>query len=193
MQFRKMMMEVTTKSTINDKGEVKKTIGVDPFDYIAIASEWQAIYRELFLEEEYQTEVTNTWSKQTLKCPTKFEDGKAHVQLPHGKWVTRETVDNLTYRIGNMTFYKSPSALIPNGGYNSDTFSKASIQWLEWIMGKSRRDRQPLKIWYALNGGEHRVPGRRTDWTDMTRCPRQHKNLWVSSQKPLYIGQIINL
>lgn len=56
MQFRKMMMEVTTKSTINDKGEVKKTTGVDPFDYISIALECQVIYRELFLEEEYQTE-----------------------------------------------------------------------------------------------------------------------------------------
>lgn len=59
MKFRELMMSVTSSETINKKGEKTERLGVDPFDYVTIASACQAIYRELFLEEEYETYLTD--------------------------------------------------------------------------------------------------------------------------------------
>ena len=52
----------------------------------------------------------------------------------------------------------SPIAQVPSAGYTQrDTFSKASIQWLEYQMEVARRNGDDLKINHALNGGEETV------------------------------------
>ncbi|CAC5421904.1 unnamed protein product [Mytilus coruscus] len=163
MQFRKIMMEVTSVSETNEKGEITHTDGIDPYNYVTIASACQAIYRQLFLKEEYETHVTNLIDNEALKCPSKYENGTLKVRLPDGEWETKETLDSSNmYRIGKTVFVKSPIAVVPSEGYVSrDNFSKVSIQWLEWIMERKRRKGKHLHIQHALNGrgGEHRVPG----------------------------------
>lgn len=162
MKFRQIMMEATSTETLNAKGEVtKKTPGIDPFDYVTIASACQAIYRELFLEEEYETYVTDVQTKERSKRPTKFEQEVKRIQLPTGECAAVDTVDSSRYHIGKTVFVKSPIALVPSEGYNTDTFSKASIEWLEWTMEKARRRGRRLEIKHALNGGEHTVQGTR--------------------------------
>ena len=51
-------------------------------------------------------------------------------------------------------------AQVPSAGYiQRDTFSKASIQWLEYQMELARREGQTLDIQHALNGGEVPILG----------------------------------
>lgn len=161
MQFRKLMMEVTSiEKKVNEKEAYKD--GIDPFDYMTIASACQAIYRELFLEEEYETHVLIKQNNATVKCPTKIEnDGTVQVQLPEGDWVSKETIDSEKYGILRTVFCKSPIALVPSQGYvSNNNFSKVSIQWLEWEMELARRKGRPMRIHHALNEmGEHKVPG----------------------------------
>jgi len=131
------MMEVTSKCTVNEKGEAIQKTGLDPFDHVTIASACQAIYRELFLEEEYETYLPDRITKETTKRPTKFENGVKQIQLPDGDWVRFEAVDVSRYHIGKTVFVKSHIAVVLTEGYNNDTFSKASICWLEWVMEKN--------------------------------------------------------
>ncbi|VDI57140.1 Hypothetical predicted protein [Mytilus galloprovincialis] len=163
MEFRKIMIDVTSVKDTNEKGEIiTHAEGIDPFNYITIASVCQAIYRQLFLEEEYETCVTDLTQNTNLKCPSKFVNGSLQVQLPDGEWVLKETIDaSNAYTIGRTVFVKSPIAVVPSEGYVSrDNFSKVSIQWLEWTMERSRRSGKPIHIQHALNGrGEHKVPG----------------------------------
>lgn len=75
MKFREIMLSVTSTKKINDKGETMEHPGLDPFDHVTIASACQAVYRELFLEEEYETYLTDRITSETTKRPTKFEKG----------------------------------------------------------------------------------------------------------------------
>lgn len=62
-------------------------------------------------------------------------------------------------QIGKRHF-KSPIAVVPSQGYTKrDNYSKISIQWLEWLMEKSRQRGNSIAISHALNGGEYQVPG----------------------------------
>ena len=89
MKFRKLMMQVTFVSKTNEKGEITHKEGIDPYDFGTIASACHAIYRKLFLEEEYETNVTDRTNNETLKCPTKFANGLLQVQLPDGESVMK--------------------------------------------------------------------------------------------------------
>uniref|UniRef100_A0A8W8MKJ3 Uncharacterized protein n=1 Tax=Magallana gigas TaxID=29159 RepID=A0A8W8MKJ3_MAGGI len=62
-------------------------------------------------------------------------------------------------QIGKRQF-ESPIAVVPSQGYTKrDNYSKVSIQWLEWLMEKSRQRGNPIHISHALNGGEYQIPG----------------------------------
>lgn len=43
------------------------------------------------------------------------------------------------------------------GYVKRNNYSKTSVQWLEWLMVKSKRTGQPAHIRHALNGGEYRI------------------------------------
>lgn len=161
IKFRQIMMSVTATKKIKDKGETVEHPGVDPCDHVSIASACQGFYRELFLEEEYETYLTDRITSETTKRSTKFEKGEKQIQLPDGEWMNTEALDCSRYRLGKTVPVKSPNAVVPSAGYATDTFSKASICSLEWEMEKSRRKGTPLYIKHALNEGEHRLPGTR--------------------------------
>ena len=166
MKFRQIMMEVT--STVNHKGE--KLEGIDPFDYVTIASACQGIFRRLFMKETHVTTVTHISSGVETKCPSKFENGQLLIRLPNKEeednWTSKEDATD-RYQIGITTFSKSDIALVPSEGYVTDTFSNVSIQWLEWTMEKALRGGGPrLAITHGLNGSEHRVGAYRLDGYD---------------------------
>jgi hypothetical protein len=131
LQFRKLMMEITD--------------GVDPFQYITIASVCMAIYRGKLMPEEYKVRVDDgPWEKALLHLEdylVKRADG----------WMVAE---NITHK----EYVSSLIAQVPAHGYCSDQFSHDSIAWLELLMEKSRQRSQAIHIQHALNGGEFQVP-----------------------------------
>lgn len=130
------MMEVTSVRQPNTSGEIvtlKK--GIDPFDHVTISSACQTIYRELFLDEEYETYLLDRRSNETVSCRTKFENGTTLIRIPDGDWVAKKTIDSENYGILKTVFVKSPIALVPSQG----NVSNASIQRLEWKMELARR------------------------------------------------------
>ncbi|CAG2232633.1 unnamed protein product [Mytilus edulis] len=161
LKFRKLMMEVTSVQIPNDEGEmITQKTGIDPLDYVT-ASACQAIYRDIFLEEEYETILLDKRNDRVLNCHTKFENNRTLFQIPGGEWVCKETLDSDKYSFITTIFRKSPIAMVPSQGYVSkNNFSKISIQWLEWKNELARRHGRPIAIQHALNGnGEHKVPG----------------------------------
>ena len=153
MKFRNLSMEITRTQ--------KKDEGVDPFDYVIIASVCQGIFRKMFLEETYETMVLDCETGRTSRWPTMFqrETGNIRVQLPEGHWVDKSNVDESMYQIGKTIFGKRPIAMVPSEGNTARyNFSRFSIQWLEWTMAKEMEKRKKhARIRHALNGGEHRV------------------------------------
>ena len=100
------------------------------------------------------------------------------VETPHGErvdwvkakktpegWMVKESrkswvpMDKDTQIISKRPI-SSALAQVPSAGYvQKDTFSKASIQWLEYEMKKSRDRGEPIHIQHALNGGEWMMLG----------------------------------
>ena len=74
--------------------------------------------------------------------------------------MTGEQLQQNGYTIDEKKIVSSPIAQVPAYGYSSrDTYSKASIKWLEWYMHDQRLKGTQLHIRHALNGGEVKIPG----------------------------------
>lgn len=161
MAFRDTVLQVTTIETSHvqtDGSITTKTIdGVDPFDYVTIASVCMGIFKTLFLKHNTEIEITrnqiSTWHKIHL-----FEGVKG-VWFA-GKWIALSDLEKEeNTEIGKQQL-TSPIAVVPSQGYASkDNYSKISIQWLEWLMQRSRQRGKPIHIRHAINGGEYHVPG----------------------------------
>lgn len=62
--------------------------------------------------------------------------------------------------ISSKKCFQSDIAQVTSKGYTQrDNFSKASIQWLEYLMEIARRKGEDLRIQHALNGGEVYIVG----------------------------------
>ena len=145
LKFRGIMMEVTD--------------GVDPFDYVTIAGACMGIYKTLFLDEELEVEISDMVEGRQMWCPTKYINGDRCV-LINTIWTSSTTLDEKRYTIGMTRFVKSPIAMVPPEGYTKrDNYSKSSIQWLEWVIERNRRNGKYIQLQHALNGGEFRIPG----------------------------------
>ena len=146
MKFREMMQEVTG--------------GIDPFDYVTIASVCMGIFKTLFLREETEREVRDIETETSSWCAVKYENNIELVNY-NNVWIPiDELSDRENLRIKESRFCRSPVAAVPSSGYvPKDNYSKMSIQWLEWVMEESKRSGTVLEITHALNGGEHRIPG----------------------------------
>ena len=161
LEFRNLMIDVTTikKTTVHANGTIKKTssIGVDPFDYVTIASVCMGIFKSLFLKGKSKIEITKDGESDLYDiCIQSNLDG---VRLGDSWTSLVDLRKDENVQTGKQHF-KSPIAVVPSQGYTKrDNYSKISIQWLEWLMEKSRQRGNPLVISHALNGGEFQVPG----------------------------------
>ena len=82
--------------------------------------------------------------------PAKLTDQKFYI-LWENEWIHEtELVDE---KVSVKEFVCTPIAKIPPSGYN-DQYSKASIQWLEWMARVNN-----ITIQHALNTGEKSIPG----------------------------------
>ena len=145
IQFRQLVIDVTG--------------GVDPFEYVTIASLCMGIYKTLFLKEEYEVEIWNVEKQESSWYDIRHENDMDSIHY-NGSWVAlNELQTKEELKVRNRRFRKSPIGAIPSTGYvQKDTYSKVSIQWLEWIMEKQKRQGYPVFICHALNGGEVRIP-----------------------------------
>lgn len=140
LQFRQLMIEAT---------------GVDPFNYVTIASVCMGIYKTKFLETEFSVKVLEAGGHETSWIPGKWT---------HEGWTVKydeiwEPLDDDASIITKRPFISS-IAQVPSAGYvQKDTYSKASIQWLKYEMELSRRKGQPIHIQHAVNGSEGRILG----------------------------------
>uniref|UniRef100_A0A8W8MKN2 Uncharacterized protein n=1 Tax=Magallana gigas TaxID=29159 RepID=A0A8W8MKN2_MAGGI len=143
---------------VRPDGTISTTIkdGVDPFDYVTIASVCMGIYKTLFLKHNTEVEITKDQTS-TWHALDKFE-GVQGVRLDED-WIALSDLEKEENTEVGKQRLTSPIAVVPSQGYVSkDNYSKISIQWLEWIMQRSRQRGTPVHIRHALNGGEYHVP-----------------------------------
>ncbi len=148
LKFRQLMLDVTENK-------------VDCFQHITIASTCMAVYKTMFLEEDYQVKLEKScdgdgetgWLSSTCK-------GDKWRVCYDGEWVDLSELDG--YSIKAKKFECSPLAQVSSSGYSSrDNYSKTSIEWLEYLVEKSQTTGKPIHIRHALNGGELRIPATR--------------------------------
>ncbi|VDI47708.1 Hypothetical predicted protein [Mytilus galloprovincialis] len=155
------MLQVTgteMETTDSETGEPKITYpgGVDPLDYVTIASVCMGIYKSKFLTEDYDIQVTTLTSDHVeWKRMQPTENG---FNVRHDDaWLSSEAYlsGHSHHRFGRRKFVRSPLAHVPSEGYTKRyNHSKISIAWLEWIM-----DQNKIHIQHALNGGEFKIQG----------------------------------
>lgn len=161
IKFRNLMLQVTgteMETTDSETGEPKITYpgGVDPLDYVTIASVCMGIYKSKFLTEDYDIQVTTLTSDHVeWKRMQPTENG---FNVRHDDaWLSSEAYlsGHSHHRFGRRKFVRSPLAHVPSEGYTKRyNHSKISIAWLEWIM-----DQNKIHIQHALNGGEFKIQG----------------------------------
>lgn len=161
LEFRKLMINVTTieEHVAQADGTLKKqtTYGVDPFDYVTIASVCMGVVKSLFLKGKEKMQITK--DGKTEWYDIEHLRGLQVVKLEES-WVPLVDLQNGENVQKGKRHFKSPIAVVPSHGYcKRDNFSKISIQWLEWLMEKSRQRGKPMNISHALNGGEYQIPG----------------------------------
>ena len=152
LTFRELLMSATgeKKEIVNDKGkkEMKWFGAKDPFDSVTIASVCMNVFRTKFIEEEWRVKLEGRHSW----IPAKLTDQKFYI-LWENEWIHEtKLVDE---KVSVKEFVRTPIAKIPPSGYN-DQYSKASIQWLEWMARVNN-----ITIEHALNTGEKSIPGTR--------------------------------
>lgn len=94
------------------------------------------IYKSLFLEEEHDLEVTDA-DKNTTWLQSKLVNGEYCI-LRWDDWTQISKLGG-KLKVGQTKFKKSKIGMVPTEGYSKrDNYSKASIQWLEWLMESSK-------------------------------------------------------
>ncbi|XP_056003616.1 uncharacterized protein LOC125663345 [Ostrea edulis] len=115
------------------------------------------IFKSLFLKGKSKIEITKDGESDLYDIRHHKSLEGVHLGDSWTSLVDLRKDDNV--QIGKRHF-KSPVAVVPSQGYTKrDNYSKISIQWLEWLMEKSRQRGNPIVISHALNGGEFQVPG----------------------------------
>ena len=132
--------------------------GVDPFSQITIASVCMEIFKTKFLREHWEAKVKKGTDVSDW-LPAIYQDGTLSV-LTNGEYKSCELLQQNDYNIGEKRFLSTPIAQVLLYGYSSrDTYSEASIKWLEWYMFDQNSKGNQLHIRHALNGGEVKIPG----------------------------------
>ena len=109
-----------------------------------------------FLEAEYRVtfEMPNGTREERIKAKKNYEGWSRLVNTRF--WVSVNKEAKLIEKKPIISLI----AQVPSDGYvQRDTFSKASIQWLEFEMELARREGKQLNIKHALNGHEFNIVG----------------------------------
>ncbi|XP_033757420.1 uncharacterized protein LOC117339819 [Pecten maximus] len=162
LTFRKMLMKITGNFDLelDEEGQMNETLteGLDPFNDTTIAGVCTKVFRTKFLEETWKVKL-----RQGDQLTDWIEASKLNGNLrvfQDGEWQSGKQLQERDYVIEESRFVMSKIAQIPSNGYNCvDQYSKISIQWMEWLMEKKRRQGEHCHIRHALNGGEVQLKG----------------------------------
>ena len=188
LEFRKLMIDVTSLKEnnipANKTTKNSSSWGVDPFDFVTIASVCMGIFKTLFLKGKRTIEITK--DNLTNEYDIHYLGGLEGVIID-GSWTSLGDLKiDENAQIGKCHF-KSPIAVVPSQGYTRrDNYSKISIQWLEWLMEKSRQKGDPMVISHALNGGEYQIPGTNYRCDGFVKSPHGKGTIYEFYGKSLY-------
>ena len=160
LKFRQIILSITGNSEVHlDYAEdTRNQGGIDPFSQITIAGVCMKIFKTKFLPENWEVKVRKG-NEISEWLPAKLLDGNMSVVL-NGIQMSGDQLQENGYLIEEKKFVSTPIAQVPSYGYSSsDTYSMASIQWLEWYMEEQNGKGNPIRIRHALNGGEMKIPG----------------------------------
>ena len=163
LRFREIIQNVTGREEVfyNENAGAPDTqinSGIDPFSQITIASVCMKIFKCKFLPENWQVKVTKDAAVSDW-LPATYKDGTLSVLIDETNMTDKQLQQN-DYTVEEKKFVSSPIAQVPAYGYGSrDTYSKASIKWLEWYMHDQKLKGTQIHIRHALNGGEVKNPG----------------------------------
>ena len=158
LKFRDIILNVTGKEEIfydENAGapDTRMHGGVDPFSQITIASVCMKIFKSKFLEENWEVKIRKD-SDVSDWLPATYQSSALSVIID-GEKMSGEELQQNGYTIEEKKFLSTPIAQVPAYGYSSrDTFSMASIKWLEWYMSDQKSKGKQMHICHALNGGE---------------------------------------
>lgn len=132
-------------------------VTLDAFDSCTIASLCMEVFKQKFLEEQWQYVVKENDRETQLEV--RKLNGKTTVCYENQR-MTLDEFKKYNLEIVKKVFVRSPIARPPPNGYQVRVpFSRKSIAWLELLMHRARKKGQSLNICHALNGrGEYRVP-----------------------------------
>ena len=165
LSFREILISITDRiSTSSNEDDItidnSVNSGIDPFNQITIASVCMKVFKSKFLSENWEVKLKKD-GKVLDWVPATLLDDNMTITLNQQLFNCKQ-IQEMGYIIEEKKFVNSPIAQVPSYGYTSrDTFSKCSIQWLEWYMKEQRNDGNPIHIQHALNGGEITLPGTR--------------------------------
>ena len=163
LKFREIIQSVTGREEVfydENAGapDTRLSGGVDPFSQVTIASVCMKIFKTKFLTENWQVKVTKDTDVSDW-LPATYQDGTLSVFID-GVYMSWDQLQQNGCTIDEKRYVSSPIAQVPADGYSSrDTYSKASIRWLEWYMYQQKLQGNQLHIRHALNGGEIKIPG----------------------------------
>jgi len=118
LKFRDIMIEIT----MDESGSA-----IDPFSYVTIPSVCMAIFKSMFLQEEWEV-VTH--EESSLAASEQRSPKKMHVTKKGGQYHGVEVKD-----MAEKSFVQSDIVLSPYKGYafSGKQWSPDSILWLEWM------------------------------------------------------------
>ena len=132
-------VDILMRACIKFRNLMIESTKIDPFEYISAASVTMAVFKTNFLENIVEVKLPNNKTVEAIKKAGVYRNS-----------VTGEIISDIKQTI----FRKSKIACVPTTGYVSNTtYSKASIEYLEWIMHTTDK-----RIRHALNGkGEVKI------------------------------------
>ena len=134
MVFRDLLLSITEEreTVINPKTNRRETKvthrGVDPTESLTIASVCMNVYKRKFLKKYQRVKVNGTW------YPLETADEGEEVLHYQKEWISLEDLERRGIEVQEKEELPSGIASVPSEGYIAkDHYSKASIQWLEWV------------------------------------------------------------
>ena len=143
------------------------------------------ILRTKFLEETWEIKLRKD-SDVSDWLPATFKDGTMSTIID-GVNMSGEELQQNGYVIEEKKFDSTPIAQVPAYGYNRDTFSMASIKWLEWYAFDQKSKGKQMQICHALNGGEKVIPNTNYRADGIASTSLRPKYLENLRRKSLYL------
>lgn len=155
-KFRRILREITGDKEIDPQTqEIRNSIanGLDPFQFITIASVCMRVFRYAFFDEEWdvllaeEAASAEAQGRDPVWAPAKLTNRGQFLVPNNAEWVPSDAC-----RITEKRFLRSDIACVPKRGFGSRLkYSKVSMEWLAYF-GHTHS----VNVQHALNGERRR-------------------------------------